>query len=123
MEALQTLKYWNVSFNGLSGEVPSNGPFTNFTGESFMFNEALCGAQRLDLPPCHTITNHNSSRRKVLQLVFIVLGVASTTIAITLVILFLRKKKLYYFFSPFAVVLLITKKIKIKSQKIKNTIL
>ncbi|CDO96803.1 unnamed protein product [Coffea canephora] len=32
--AFAECEYWNVSFNGLSGEVPSNGPFTNFTGDS-----------------------------------------------------------------------------------------
>ncbi|RVW18662.1 LRR receptor-like serine/threonine-protein kinase EFR [Vitis vinifera] len=44
LEALIYLKYLNVSFNKLQGEIPNGGPFVNFTAESFMFNEALCGA-------------------------------------------------------------------------------
>lgn len=48
LEALIQLKYFNVSFNRLSGEIPSGGPFANLTNESFMSNEALCGAPRLN---------------------------------------------------------------------------
>ena len=44
LEALIYLKYLNVSFNKLQGEIPDGGPFVNFTAESFIFNEALCGA-------------------------------------------------------------------------------
>nr|XP_027086396.1 receptor kinase-like protein Xa21 [Coffea arabica] len=49
-KSLENLKYltsFNVSFNNLSGEIPPNGPFANFTSESFISNKALCGAPRL----------------------------------------------------------------------------
>jgi len=43
LEALSQLKYLNVSFNKLSIEIPSSGPFPNFTAKSFSGNKALCG--------------------------------------------------------------------------------
>ncbi|RVW25349.1 putative LRR receptor-like serine/threonine-protein kinase, partial [Vitis vinifera] len=49
LEALIYLKYLNVSSNKLQGEIPNGGPFINFTAESFMFNEALCGAPHFQL--------------------------------------------------------------------------
>ncbi|KAL1059753.1 hypothetical protein V6Z11_1Z010000 [Gossypium hirsutum] len=36
------LKYFNVSFNRLQGEIPSKGCFSNFSSTSFMKNYALC---------------------------------------------------------------------------------
>ncbi|KAI8017364.1 LRR receptor-like serine/threonine-protein kinase EFR [Camellia lanceoleosa] len=52
LEKLSYLKYLNLSFNRLSGEIPSQGPFKNLIAESFMENEALCGAPTLHVPPC-----------------------------------------------------------------------
>jgi LRR receptor-like serine/threonine-protein kinase FLS2 len=43
LEALLKLKYLNVSFNKLFGEIPSSGPFAKFTAKSFSGNKALCG--------------------------------------------------------------------------------
>ncbi|CBI22006.3 unnamed protein product, partial [Vitis vinifera] len=41
LEALKYLKYLNVSFNKVQGEIPNGGPFANFTAESFISNLAL----------------------------------------------------------------------------------
>ncbi|KAM7515069.1 hypothetical protein LguiA_004652 [Lonicera macranthoides] len=49
LEALRYLKYFNVSFNRLEGEIPTGGHFANFTGQSFMQNDGLCGVPRLQV--------------------------------------------------------------------------
>ncbi|KAB1204350.1 hypothetical protein CJ030_MR8G014199 [Morella rubra] len=52
LEALVYLKYLNVSFNRLQGEIPRGGPFVNFSAASFLSNDALCGAPRLQVSEC-----------------------------------------------------------------------
>ncbi|XP_035545121.1 probable leucine-rich repeat receptor-like protein kinase At5g63930 [Juglans regia] len=52
LEVLRYLKYLNVSYNKLRGEIPTKGLFVNFPAESFMSNDALCGVIRLNVPPC-----------------------------------------------------------------------
>ncbi|KAL3523113.1 hypothetical protein ACH5RR_015947 [Cinchona calisaya] len=75
MEKLQYLTDFNVSFNNLSGEIPSKGPFTKFTAESFISNGALCGAYRLRVLPCPSISSQRSGTKKVRRIIFILLGV------------------------------------------------
>ncbi|KAL2526966.1 putative LRR receptor-like serine/threonine-protein kinase [Abeliophyllum distichum] len=72
-EALRYLTYFNVSFNDLSGEVPISGSFKNFSSQSFMSNEGLCGDPIYGLPPCHTT---GPKRRKLmLRVVFSLFGI------------------------------------------------
>ncbi|KAL2501041.1 putative LRR receptor-like serine/threonine-protein kinase [Forsythia ovata] len=72
-EALKYLTYFNVSFNDLSGEVPTGGRFKNFSSQSFMSNEGLCGDPIYGLPPCHTT---GPKRRNLkLRVVFALLGI------------------------------------------------
>jgi LRR receptor-like serine/threonine-protein kinase FLS2 len=52
IESLSQLKYLNVSFNRLRGKIPVGGPFVNFSATSFMSNDGLCGAPRMQVPPC-----------------------------------------------------------------------
>jgi LRR receptor-like serine/threonine-protein kinase FLS2 len=52
LESLSYLKYLNVSFNRLQGKIPVGGPFVNFSVASFMSNDGLCGAPRLQVSPC-----------------------------------------------------------------------
>ncbi|KAB1202412.1 LRR receptor-like serine/threonine-protein kinase FLS2 [Morella rubra] len=52
LEALFYLRFLNVSFNKLRGKIPTGGSFVNFSASSFMSNDALCGAPRLQVPPC-----------------------------------------------------------------------
>ncbi|KAK1557735.1 hypothetical protein Q3G72_030668 [Acer saccharum] len=54
LEKLRYLKYFNMSFNRLDGEVPTGGAFANFSAGSFIGNGQLCGAPRLQVPPCKT---------------------------------------------------------------------
>ncbi|KAH6765201.1 hypothetical protein C2S51_016450 [Perilla frutescens var. frutescens] len=93
LEALQYLQYMNVSFNDLSGEIPTGGPFRNFTMESFQFNEALCGPSRFHVPPCHTVSNHRSTRKKVEVLLFIIAGVVLFIAVVSLAIIFTRCRR------------------------------
>ncbi|KAH9778834.1 protein kinase domain-containing protein [Citrus sinensis] len=51
-EILSHLKRLNVSHNRLEGKIPTNGPFRNFLAQSFLWNYALCGPPRLQVPPC-----------------------------------------------------------------------
>ncbi|XP_035545205.1 probable LRR receptor-like serine/threonine-protein kinase At3g47570 isoform X2 [Juglans regia] len=59
-EALLHLKYLNVSFNNLRGKIPTGGPFVHFWSALFISNDALCGAPRLQVPPC----DEGSPRKK-----------------------------------------------------------
>ncbi|CAK9173794.1 unnamed protein product [Ilex paraguariensis] len=93
LEALLYLTYFNVSFNRLSGEIPNGGPFMNFTKGSFMSNEAFCGAPWLQFPPCDSNSNHRSKKRRVLLIVFVLLGIASIVLALTVVLLLIRGRR------------------------------
>nr|XP_027082607.1 probable LRR receptor-like serine/threonine-protein kinase At3g47570 [Coffea arabica] len=95
LEALQYLEEIDVSYNHLSGEIPSGGRFRNFTAESFLFNDALCGDSRFHVPPCpRTNSIHRSRTKKVLLFVFVPLGLASVVVA-ALAIVFRRYWKKY----------------------------
>lgn len=56
------LKYFNVSYNELEGEIPCGGPFSGFTAQSYVRNKALCGAARLQVPPCKNATCKETQR-------------------------------------------------------------
>nr|XP_027083840.1 probable LRR receptor-like serine/threonine-protein kinase At3g47570 [Coffea arabica] len=95
LEALRDLKELDVSYNHLSGEIPSGGRFRNFTAESFLFNDALCGDSRFHVPSCPRNNSiHGSRTKKVLLFVFAPLGIASVVVA-ALAIVFRRYWKRY----------------------------
>ncbi|KAH9679118.1 protein kinase domain-containing protein [Citrus sinensis] len=86
MEKLIYLRELNLSFNELEGEIPSGGIFANFTAESFMGNELLCGLPSLQVQPCKVSkprTEHKS-RKKILLIVIVLPLSIALTIAITL---------------------------------------
>ncbi|XP_062014283.1 receptor kinase-like protein Xa21 [Rosa rugosa] len=56
LEALSSLQYLNFSFNRLQGEIPTGGPFKNFSGESFLSNHGLCGAFLFQVSACRRKT-------------------------------------------------------------------
>ncbi|KAK2982988.1 hypothetical protein RJ640_001621 [Escallonia rubra] len=66
LDALLYLKYLNVSFNSLSSEIPTGGHFANFTAESFMQNDALCGAPRFRVGACKDHQHRWSRKPKIL---------------------------------------------------------
>ncbi|XP_057797614.1 putative receptor-like protein kinase At3g47110 isoform X2 [Salvia miltiorrhiza] len=90
LQALTHLNNFNVSFNALSGEIPSGGPFMNFTMESFKGNEALCGIPRFDVPTCNVVNKHKS--KKVEFALFILVGVVAFTTILCLGFIFIRFK-------------------------------
>ncbi|XP_060192356.1 probable LRR receptor-like serine/threonine-protein kinase At3g47570 [Lycium barbarum] len=93
--ALSNLNYLNVSYNRLSGEIPIEGPFSNFSYDSFLSNEALCGASRLQIPACRSSSPHRKRKKKVLLIVLISLVAASIImLSVTLtVFLVIRSRK------------------------------
>ncbi|XP_059654892.1 probable LRR receptor-like serine/threonine-protein kinase At3g47570 [Cornus florida] len=90
LETLLHLKYFNVSFNKLRGEIPTGGPFANFTNQSFMSNEALCGAPQFQVLPCDTSTHHRSRIKRVL---LVLLLIASIFLVLMVAFVYLRCRK------------------------------
>ncbi|KAL7211327.1 hypothetical protein ACSBR2_014242 [Camellia fascicularis] len=93
LETLSYLLYLNVSFNKLRGQIPNGGPFENFTIQSFMSNEALCGAPKFQVPPCHTSSFHHPREKRVALALYILLPIASILLTITFVFLFIKCRR------------------------------
>ncbi|KAL7212707.1 hypothetical protein ACSBR2_015396 [Camellia fascicularis] len=93
LETLSHLSYLNVSFNKLRGQIPNEGPFANFTIQSFMSNEALCGAPKFQVPPCHTSSFHHLREKRVALALYILLPIASILLATTFVFLFIKYRR------------------------------
>nr|XP_009772557.1 PREDICTED: probable LRR receptor-like serine/threonine-protein kinase At3g47570 [Nicotiana sylvestris] len=93
LEALSHLNYFNFSFNKLKGEIPTGGPFANFTGQSFMSNDALCGASRFNVSPCLIKSTKKSRRKRMLIGLFILLGIGSMFLVFVLGYMLLRWQK------------------------------
>nr|XP_023927364.1 putative receptor-like protein kinase At3g47110 [Quercus suber] len=93
LEALPYLKYLNLSFNKLSGEIPSGGVFINFTAESFLGNELLCGNPIFGVPPCTSLISSQRSKVKQLLLRYVVPAIASIIIFAALVTMLRRHLK------------------------------
>ncbi|PHT49364.1 hypothetical protein CQW23_09111 [Capsicum baccatum] len=89
LEKLKNLKYFNVSFNKLYGEIPSGGPFKNLSSQFFIYNEAFCGSSRFSVPPCPTSSKNVSNRKKLLVL-FLFLAVAVVFVPMAFVLLWIR---------------------------------
>lgn len=95
-----SLKYLNLSFNNLEGEVPSKGVFSNLSGVSVVGNSKICGGMsELHLQKC---TNGGSRREQRISHVIIVLfSVLGILICATIMMWFVFKhKKLRRFESP-----------------------
>ncbi|KAG6733033.1 hypothetical protein I3842_01G206900 [Carya illinoinensis] len=94
LEAASYLKYLNVSFNRLHGEIPNNGPFAKFSAQSFTGNEALCGAPRLQVPPCKNSTlPHSRNRAGRIVLKYVLPAIASILLILALLLLLIRCRK------------------------------
>ncbi|XP_073126999.1 uncharacterized protein [Henckelia pumila] len=92
LETLKHLEHFNVSFNELSGNIPTGGPFINFSSESFMFNSALCGSPRFQVPYCKG-SKHQAKTKKVLRVALITLCIATFVCAITLTLIVVKYKR------------------------------
>ncbi|KAG6714748.1 hypothetical protein I3842_05G217200 [Carya illinoinensis] len=84
LEALQYLKFLNVSFNRLQGEIPIEGPFVNLSAASFLSNDALCGAPKLQVAPCKEVHHHQ-------RILMYVLPIVGLTILVTFFVI-VRKR-------------------------------
>lgn len=94
LEALSHLEYFNVSFNRLAGPIPTKGPFANFSYDSFISNDALCGSPHMRVPACPA-SSRKKSRKKLLLPLLIPLAAAFLVLA-SVILLFLvlwRSKK------------------------------
>ncbi|KAK2983454.1 hypothetical protein RJ640_024450, partial [Escallonia rubra] len=92
-DELLYLKYFNVSYNNLYGEIPSGGPFGNFTSQSFLPNEALCGATQFGVRPCKT---NSVGRLKTLKKVVIICvssAISLIVLLLTFLLLWIRCQK------------------------------
>ncbi|KAK2978042.1 hypothetical protein RJ640_000703 [Escallonia rubra] len=93
LDELLYLKYFNVSYNKLHGEIPSEGPFGNFTSQSFLPNEALCGASQFGVRPCKA---NSVDRLKTLRKVVIISvssAISLVMLGLTFVFLWIRCQK------------------------------
>ncbi|PRQ33573.1 putative non-specific serine/threonine protein kinase [Rosa chinensis] len=86
--ALSYLKYLNLSFNNLQGEVPNSGPFKNLSVQSFVSNHGLCGASQFHVPPCERKTS-----RSILKYVLTAILSTMLLVAIILWMVMLQRKK------------------------------
>ncbi|XVE71801.1 hypothetical protein DITRI_Ditri10aG0181100 [Diplodiscus trichospermus] len=91
LEKLYYLSYFNVAFNILEGETPTEGCFTNFTAGSFMKNYALCGSPRLEVPHCKNSTHRLSKRTLIMHVWAYVLPPSASIILVVTFIIVLKK--------------------------------
>ena len=91
IQSLVSLKYINLSYNMLEGEIPDGGPFVNCTAESFMFNKALCGNLRLQVPPCRKQIRRRSIAKLLMECILPIL--ASIALVVSFVLLLHNKTK------------------------------
>ncbi|KAM7515115.1 hypothetical protein LguiA_004698 [Lonicera macranthoides] len=88
LEALRYLRYFNVSFNRLEGEIPVGGHFANFTAQSFMQNDGLCGVPQLQVQPCKISRSSNLSPLK-----YILPPIVATILLVAFTIMFIKGRK------------------------------
>ncbi|WJX87996.1 hypothetical protein P8452_70126 [Trifolium repens] len=93
LKNLTQLQNINFSYNRLQGEIPDGGIFKNFTAQSFMHNEALCGNPRLQVPLCDNQVKKSSPKKKLLLKCIIPIVVSTILIVASIIILKNKKKK------------------------------
>ncbi|KAL8486006.1 hypothetical protein ACS0TY_028060 [Phlomoides rotata] len=86
-EKLRFLEHFNVSYNSLDGEIPNEGPFVNFTAQSFAHNSALCGSARFQVPSC--MKNHGRS----ISMVYVIPSLIIAIILMIIVCLLIKRRK------------------------------
>ncbi|PQP97533.1 hypothetical protein Pyn_01879 [Prunus yedoensis var. nudiflora] len=86
---LQVLHLNDNKLRGLQGEIPTGGPFQNFSAQSFVSNKALCGATRLQVPPCKNGTVEPNWRKAK----YIIPGIISVILFVASVSIFVLRRK------------------------------
>ncbi|PON87534.1 Serine/threonine protein kinase [Trema orientale] len=93
LQKLLYLKFLNLSFNKyLYGEIPSGGPFANFSSRSFMASDGLCGASRLQHPPCKHETR-KAHHRTSIWIYIIIPSVSVIAVVVVLAMIVLLRKR------------------------------
>uniref|UniRef100_A0A2P2J8W9 Protein kinase domain-containing protein n=1 Tax=Rhizophora mucronata TaxID=61149 RepID=A0A2P2J8W9_RHIMU len=93
MQNLTHLRYFNVCFNQLHGEIPNEGPFANFSIQSFLGNNEFCGAARLQVPPCKGRNSRSSKAPGMIVLRYILPAITSTLFLLVLIVIILRCRR------------------------------
>lgn len=93
LEGCLSLRYFNASFNRFRGEIPSGGNFKNFTSQSFLGNEALCGDPQFQVQKCPTSSGHGSRKNRVLLILCISLVVVSIIVTLIFAVVVIRRRK------------------------------
>ncbi|XP_031102518.1 probable LRR receptor-like serine/threonine-protein kinase At3g47570 [Ipomoea triloba] len=93
LEGLVNMNYFNVSYNRLTGKIPSGGPFANFSYESFMSNDGLCGNPRMHVPPCPANTLRPSKKNRVVMFILVSLAILVVLIASVAVIFIFKRHR------------------------------
>jgi LRR receptor-like serine/threonine-protein kinase FLS2 len=93
LEALSHLKHLNVSFNRLRGKIPTGGPFLHFSAASFMSNDGLCGAPRLQVPPCKEGVSQPEKFATTRVLKYVLPTVGLTLLVVALMLVWKRRQR------------------------------
>ncbi|KAF1001891.1 hypothetical protein AG4045_029846 [Apium graveolens] len=91
LEALRYLEYFNVSFNSLQGKIPTGGLFSNFTMQSYIENDGLCGIPSMQV--CKSTAPRHSWSKYVRILKYIVPSIAITTLALVLMFVMITRRR------------------------------
>ncbi|KAL0369211.1 UNVERIFIED_CONTAM: putative LRR receptor-like serine/threonine-protein kinase [Sesamum calycinum] len=93
LEGLSYLQFFNVSYNRLKGQIPTGGKFVNFTAQSFLKNDGLCGSTRLQVPPCGESRNKTRSKNVVSLVKYIIPPSVTAIILVIIILLLMRRRK------------------------------
>ncbi|XP_039685027.1 probable LRR receptor-like serine/threonine-protein kinase At3g47570 [Medicago truncatula] len=93
LESLLYLQNINFSYNRLQGEIPNGGHFKNFTAQSFMHNEALCGDPRLQVPTCGKQVKKWSMEKKLILECILPLVVSAILVVACIILLKHNKRR------------------------------
>jgi LRR receptor-like serine/threonine-protein kinase FLS2 len=91
---LTSLTSFNVSFNELQGRIPTEGPFKNFSAQSYVGNYGLCGSTYLNVSSCRQSSHHERKSTIVLVLKFVLPAIAATILIVLLIIVVMRRRHL-----------------------------
>ncbi|RHN41177.1 putative protein kinase RLK-Pelle-LRR-XII-1 family [Medicago truncatula] len=94
LESLVYLQNINFSYNRLQGEIPDGGHFKNFTAQSFMHNEALCGDPRLQVPTCGKQVKKWSMEKKLIFKCILPIVVSVILVVACIILLKHNKRKM-----------------------------
>jgi len=94
LASLLYLRNINLSYNRLQGEIPDGGPFKNFTAESYLHNEALCGDPRLQVPLCDKQAKKMSMKKNLLLKCILPILVSTIFVVACIILVKLNKRKM-----------------------------